>query len=31
MQEPRIRGLAASAGVRLMATGNGDQHRPMGP
>jgi len=24
-------GLAASAGVWLRATGNGDQHHPMGP
>ena len=31
MQEPRIRGLAATAGVWLRATGHGDQHhRPMG-
>jgi len=29
MQYPRIRGLAASAGVRLRATGNGDQRRPI--
>jgi len=28
MHWPRIRGLAASAGVRLKATGNGDQRRP---
>jgi len=31
MQWPCIRGLAASADVRLRATGNGDQRRPMGP
>ena len=28
MHWPRIRGLAASAGVRLRDTGNGDQRRP---
>ena len=31
MHYPRIRGLAASAGVRRRATENGDQRRPMGP
>ena len=30
MHWPRIRGLAGSTGVRLRATGNGDQRRPMG-
>jgi len=30
MHWPRISGLAASAGVRLRATGNGDQRRPIG-
>jgi len=30
MHWPRIRGLAASAGVQLRATGNGDQRRPIG-
>ena len=30
MHWPRIRGPAASAGVRLRATGNGDQRPPMG-
>jgi len=29
MHWPRIRGLAASAGVQLRVTGNGDQRRPM--
>jgi len=31
MHWPRIRGLAALAGVRLRATGNGDQRCPVGP
>ena len=30
MHWPRIRGLAASGGVQLRATGNGDQRRPVG-